>query len=397
MKRFTELVEQLAEDYGAIYTYGSDLDSLGSGSYGVHNIGHPESLERINQYVENFTKKLYFDPRQAIVELRTKMNLLGLDFDVTQQSANEGVYPLNSFGGSFGKTPDTPHNEWHKSDNITEKLGHGLQLNVDFVRVGDGMYQVEAEIVPTGLDYEDVEESAKMADKDYDGDGKIETGTAEWQGSRDKAIKKAMAARKRKLNTEEVEELDELKMPKTNKYGEYKSGKVRDAAMAGSRRAAKQSNDELVGSFKSKPTGDFDKSRRAGKRSSQRLARLVNVKGREDAANKKKEAQAEKGRQKVGAGKRKRSIVSSYEPEGESLDELKSSTLRSYVTKRRGQVQSDLSTGKHSPKTNKGAKGVSAALSRLDARKQLKGAPKGSQRHSEWGGLARQNPKDKEN
>jgi len=53
----------------------------------------------------------------------------------------------------------------------------------------------------------------------------------------------------------------------------------------------------------------------------------------------------------------------------EQVDELKSDTLRSYVHKRSGQVRSDLSTGKHSPKTNKKAKGVSAALSRLDARK----------------------------
>jgi hypothetical protein len=53
----------------------------------------------------------------------------------------------------------------------------------------------------------------------------------------------------------------------------------------------------------------------------------------------------------------------------EQVDEVSSKTLRSYVHKRSGQVRSDLSTGKHSPKTNKKAKGVSAALSRLDARK----------------------------
>ena len=33
----------------------------------------------------------------------------------------------------------------------------------------------------------------KKAAKDYDGDGKIESGTAEYMGSKDKAIKKAMA------------------------------------------------------------------------------------------------------------------------------------------------------------------------------------------------------------
>jgi len=39
----------------------------------------------------------------------------------------------------------------------------------------------------------DSEKGGKKAKKDYDGDGKIESGTAEYMGSRDKAIKKAMA------------------------------------------------------------------------------------------------------------------------------------------------------------------------------------------------------------
>ena len=39
-----------------------------------------------------------------------------------------------------------------------------------------------------------------MADKDYDGDGKVESGTDEYMGSRDKAIKKAMAMKKEGFN-----------------------------------------------------------------------------------------------------------------------------------------------------------------------------------------------------
>ena len=38
----------------------------------------------------------------------------------------------------------------------------------------------------------------KKAKKDYDGDGKVESGTDEYMGSRDKAIKKAMAKRTQK-------------------------------------------------------------------------------------------------------------------------------------------------------------------------------------------------------
>jgi hypothetical protein len=64
------------------------------------------------------------------------------------------------------------------------------------------------------------------------------------------------------------------------------------------------------------------------------------------------------------------------EPEGDDLQELKSSTLRSYVNKASGQVRSDLSTGRgaygnHTPKTNKRARGVSKAKAELDIRKML--------------------------
>ena len=149
MKSFKNLTNQLAEDYGAIYTYGSELDSLGSGSYDVHNIGNPENLKRLNQFIENFTAKSYFDPRQAVVELRAKLNTVGLDINVTQESAGEGSFPVTLFGGSFGKTP---HNEFETSDGIVEKLGHGLQMDVEFSETGDGMFHVDAQVVPTGLD-----------------------------------------------------------------------------------------------------------------------------------------------------------------------------------------------------------------------------------------------------
>lgn len=87
------------------------------------------------------------------------------------------------------------------------------------------------------------------------------------------------------------------------------------------------------------------------------------------------------------------------EPEGDDLQELKSSTLRSYLDKARDDNQkrvirmADRGTAPTDPdemrKLKKRRRGSEAAVSRLDARKQLKGAPKGSQRHSEWGKLAK--------
>ena len=49
----------------------------------------------------------------------------------------------------------------------------------------------------------------KKAKKDYDGDGKIESGTDEYMGSRDKAIKEAMGKEESADNAEETAEHDE--------------------------------------------------------------------------------------------------------------------------------------------------------------------------------------------
>ena len=59
---------------------------------------------------------------------------------------------------------------------------------------------------------------SKKADKDYDGDGKIESGTAEYMGSKDKAIKKAM-----KKEAYTVTNAD--KKGNTPAYQGYKAGK----------------------------------------------------------------------------------------------------------------------------------------------------------------------------
>jgi len=44
------------------------------------------------------------------------------------------------------------------------------------------------------------EKKEKKADKDYDGDGEVESGKDEYMGSKDKAIKKAMAMKKESFN-----------------------------------------------------------------------------------------------------------------------------------------------------------------------------------------------------
>ena len=228
MKSFKNLTNQLAEDYGAIYTYGSELDSLGSGSYDIHNIGNPENLQRLNQFIENFTAKSYFDPRQAVVELRAKLNTLGLDINVTQESAGEGSFPVTLFGGSFGKTPQTPHNEFETSDGIVEKLGHGLQMDVEFSETGDGMFHVDAQIVPTGLDTRE------------------------------------------SVSEEEVEDIEELKLPKNPNHP-----KIRAARSKGAERALDKGMSLADRSLDRASKGDVKGSRSLNRRSERAVNRYM--------------------------------------------------------------------------------------------------------------------------
>jgi hypothetical protein len=56
---------------------------------------------------------------------------------------------------------------------------------------------------------EEKAKKSKKADKDYDGDGKIESGKEEYFGSRDKAIKKNMAKKKGLVDKTKKKKLDE--------------------------------------------------------------------------------------------------------------------------------------------------------------------------------------------
>ena len=87
------------------------------------------------------------------------------------------------------------------SDIMNDKVSTALE-NIS-QGISDGMFNDE---VCEECDAEEVEEAivgrTKPKDakhstmrKDYDGDGKVESGTDEWKGSRDKAIKKAMTSR----------------------------------------------------------------------------------------------------------------------------------------------------------------------------------------------------------
>jgi len=66
-----------------------------------------------------------------------------------------------------------------------------------YVKAGEYMNSAKETVANAVFNGAENVQEAKLASKDYDGDGKVETSTAEWEGSRDKAIKASMAQRKK--------------------------------------------------------------------------------------------------------------------------------------------------------------------------------------------------------
>ena len=102
----------------------------------------------------------------------------------------------------IGKTPaaDLRNDSYEPEGELVDERAELKHLNYGNAVVGQkkGKEQTvkSKKAIPTGGDGTAYMGEAKKAKKDYDGDGKIESGTQEFLGSRDKAIKKAIAKRR---------------------------------------------------------------------------------------------------------------------------------------------------------------------------------------------------------
>ena len=85
----------------------------------------------------------------------------------------------------------------YNSYNPLDEMSHSAEKSKtkDKKITPDVLKKIRATNTGAGSQYEEVIHE-KKAKKDYDGDGKVESGTQEFLGSRDKAIKKAIAKRR---------------------------------------------------------------------------------------------------------------------------------------------------------------------------------------------------------
>ena len=197
--RYKELLSLLESEYDVEVGGASGVLRSAQSDFGTFRVESAAMITRINAFIHNYLKEACLEPKQTIFGLRQKLNQVGLDFDFSNKNAvTEGTMnlKLTRFGGIFGKSDTTPFDQFDDEDGLEKSIGHGLTLNLEMSIDEAGLYKMEGKVVPTISETsEEVEVEEAKADKDYDGDGKVESGTDEWKGSRNKAIKKAMASR----------------------------------------------------------------------------------------------------------------------------------------------------------------------------------------------------------
>lgn len=157
MKNYKQLKRQLMEseyvDGGALGQWPAP-DSVRSAvsDFGIHRIEHSQEVQRIRAFLHAFTSREYIDPRAALSLMRVKLNLAGIDFDFNKKTeVPVGVpmhFHLKQWGGTFGVTPTTPHNEFETTDGISDKLGGDhLCLVLTITEAPSGLYKMNAEVV----------------------------------------------------------------------------------------------------------------------------------------------------------------------------------------------------------------------------------------------------------
>ena len=151
MKTYTDIVQTIKENEysegGGFGLHGGDSHGNSAiGDAGVYRIESPAQLKRLNAFIAEFTRKEFLNPRSAVDMLRAKLNIAGLDFtfDNSVQLTSESTtsFKVYRFGGTFGKSIDTPFDEFDNTDGFPDGKSYALEMKL--VDVPNGLYKIEA-------------------------------------------------------------------------------------------------------------------------------------------------------------------------------------------------------------------------------------------------------------
>ena len=100
-------------------------------------------IEKLNAYVGAVADREYLNPEKAVSEMRQKLMRVGLHFGDVQftEESGEVSVPLIQYGGAFGKSAETP------IDEFDDQPESGRSLNFVYERTGGGTHRILAKIM----------------------------------------------------------------------------------------------------------------------------------------------------------------------------------------------------------------------------------------------------------
>ena len=114
-----------------------------TGTTDTYAIQDPSVLKRVNAFVGSIADREYLIPENAVHQLKSFLERLGLSFETPTLPEGNGsiTVDLLRYGGVFGKSTDTPFDEFDRDAGIDKSL----KIDVEALR--NNSWKVYAQIV----------------------------------------------------------------------------------------------------------------------------------------------------------------------------------------------------------------------------------------------------------
>lgn len=156
MKTFKELKQRIFESgehtfgggFGDTFVHTQANSAAKDYGHGVFDLCMDDNMNRVNSFLNAYFKREFQDYGTTLGPLKTKLNMIGLDFDYDRNTKlREGMnrFEMNRFGGTFGKTPQTPFEEFERTNGFPDGVSYFLEMNVNPGM--NGLYRINARLV----------------------------------------------------------------------------------------------------------------------------------------------------------------------------------------------------------------------------------------------------------
>ena len=121
----------------------ADGDNPVDGDMMLGDLSSDAVIERLNAFVGAIADREYLNPEKAVSEMRQKLMRVGLHFGDVQftEESGEISVPLIQYGGAFGKSAETP------IDEFDDQQESGRSLNFVYERTSGGTHRILAKIM----------------------------------------------------------------------------------------------------------------------------------------------------------------------------------------------------------------------------------------------------------